>query len=138
MIASSPVYGGLSEHLSHRSKEAAVRSLEGPPTLPLTCVTSACRAIKVRQSSTVASLYLWHYAATFWLARFYPPPSLPPSVAQGICHSPVISFINSCLLPTFLCLHLRRRERNHWSEKGDHFAPVLGLAAVKDDTSGRC
>lgn len=30
-------------HLSDRSKEAAVRSLEGPQTLTLTCVTSACQ-----------------------------------------------------------------------------------------------
>ena len=67
-------------------------------------------AIKVRQSSTLASPYLWHYAATHWLARSCPPTPLPPLAAQGICHSPVISFINSWLPPTFLRQPQLRRE----------------------------
>lgn len=76
-------------------------------------------AIEVRQSSTLASLYLWHYTAPRWLARLYHSPSLPPLVPQGICHSPVISFINSCLPPTFShCPAWRRQwepsERKWW------------------------
>lgn len=90
--------------------------------------------IKVRQSSTLASLHLWHYAAPSWLARSYPPLPLPFLVPQGICHSPVISFINSCLRNT----SLQRREGNHRSENGDHFAPVPCVAVAKDNTSGRC
>lgn len=123
------------------AKEAAVRSLEGPPTLPLTCVTSACQchqgaSIFHRGISLPVALRCTFLAST--LLPF--PPYLPPLVAQGICHSPVISFINSCLPPTFLRRPRRRREGNHRSENSDHFAPVPGLhvAAAKNDTSGRC
>lgn len=38
-----PMHSCLSAHLSDRKKEAAVISLEGPQTLTLTCVTSACQ-----------------------------------------------------------------------------------------------
>lgn len=39
-------------------------------------------AIKVRQSSTLASLYLWHYTAPSWLARFRPSPITPASCSS--------------------------------------------------------
>lgn len=67
-------------------------------------------AIKVRQSSTLASLYLWHYTAPRLLARLHYCPSLPLLAPRGICHSPVISFINSWLPPTFSHWPGRRRE----------------------------
>lgn len=87
-------------------------------------------AIKVHQSSALAALYLWQYAAPRRLAHSCPPPSFPPFAPQGICHSPVISFINSWFPPAFLHRPCRRREGNHRSENGDHFVPVPGLAAV--------
>lgn len=58
-------------------------------------------AIKVRQSSTLASFHLWRCAAARPGQRAptlsHP---LPPFVPQGDCHSPVISFIN------IICSHL--------------------------------
>lgn len=104
-------------HLCHICLPVPSRCVNLPPWHLFTC-------------GTTLHLPGWH--------AFDPPPSLPPLVPQGICHSPVISFINSCLTPTFLRWPRQRREGNHRSENGDHFVPVPGLAAVEDDTSGRC
>lgn len=57
-------------------------------------------AIKLRQSPTLASLYLWRYTAPRWLECLHPPPTLPPPTLQGICHSPVISSIDARLPQT--------------------------------------
>lgn len=56
-------------------------------------------AIKVRQSFTLAHLHLWRCAPPRWRAVPYllTPPSLLPPYPRGVCHSPVIPFINAHL-----------------------------------------
>lgn len=115
-------------------REAAVRSLQASPKVPLTCVTSACQR---HQGASV--LLLWHLftcgTIPRWLAHRYPHPPLPSLFLKAsVTH---LSFLSSTPGFHLLATAPTKAERNHRSENGDHFVPVLGFAASKSDTSRR-
>ncbi|KAM3599439.1 uncharacterized protein V6R79_005570 [Siganus canaliculatus] len=134
----SDVNGGGEErtHQNGGSKEAAVRSLEGPKTLPLTCISSACQchqgaSIFCRGISLPVALRLAGEHASILPHLFH-----LLLLKASVTHLSFLSFLPG-RPPAALCRHRSRREGNHRGENGDHFAPVPRLAAATDDTSGR-
>lgn len=125
--------------LSNRVNDAAVRSLEGLTTLPLTCVTYACQC---HQGASIFHLGISLPMALHCTSLASTPPLLPiPSTARSSRHLSLTCHFFHQLVASSNLLALGLGEGgngNHQSENGDHFVPVPGLAAATDDTSVRC
>ena len=126
-------------HLSDRGKEAAVRSLEGPPTLPFTCVTSACQC---HQGASIFHLgiSLPVAARCTSLASMPLPAPIPPTSCSLRHLSLNCHFFHQLLASSyFSCTSLSGGgERTIGAKMVTILSQFQGLAAMRDDTQVRC